>query len=330
MRFDNSTPTAINDSSVIFPVTVNNINMVGKVTVSVYITAPSAEYMLLELISPNGTASLLADGDGGTGANFGTACSPDSSRTTFDDAATQSIVNGAAPLVGTYTPETPLSAFDLMTGADVNGTWELYAYNYVGEASTLQCWSLFISPEAMRGWRRPVSRRRPFGHHVGQSHDHADGQPGHLYLERFQCRTQPGLQMPWSIMTLPVGHRLSGIGQQPGHGYPKSGPCSLSPSARSAIQSNATITVTAQAVEPGLMTSTAVVGSPASDPNPDNNEASASVLVTKPLADLALTMNVESRLRARQRPGDLLDNRHQPRAGHGPGRDRDQLASPPM
>ena len=58
------------------------------------------------------------------------------------------------------------------------------------------------------------------------------------------------------------------------------------------IHSNATITVTTEAAAAGLWTSTAVVGSPDVNPNPANSTASASVLVTKPMADLAVTMSV--------------------------------------
>lgn len=147
VRFDNSTPLPIPLGGAFSTITVSNISMIGKATVSLYLTTPEDEYMELYLLSPGGNVVYLSLLDGGLGANFGIGCSPDANRTTFDDAATKSILAGTAPLVGTYSPETPLSSLNMLSGPSVNGVWELFAYNLLGSAATLQCWSLFISPE---------------------------------------------------------------------------------------------------------------------------------------------------------------------------------------
>jgi len=288
VRFDNSTPVSITlegDS----PITVSGISKIGKVTVSVHLTAPIDEYLELWLYSPNyNNYVFLALDDGGMGANFGLSCSPDVSRTTFADDATQSIMTGTAPLVGTYTPFEPLSTFNGLTGADVNGVWELWAYNYMGEATSLQCWSLFISPEAC-----PDGGGQCPGADLSITMSASPVTTPTFHPVTYSLTVSNAGPSPASNtvvnMTLPSGIVYQGA-------VPSQGTVSQTGSLLTfslgtvPIQSNATITVTAEAVANGLQTSTAVVGSPAPDPDPDNNEASASVLVTKPMADLAVTM----------------------------------------
>jgi uncharacterized repeat protein (TIGR01451 family) len=294
LRFDNSMPLTIPGGSLtgaLSPIAVSGIGVVGKVTVSLYLEAEYEELMQIQLISPGGTIVPLAQFDGTAVPNFGAACSPDSSRTTFDDAATNSILTGIPPFTGIFTPVSPLAAYNLMTGTNVNGIWQLNVINeFAGYTAALQCWSLFISPE-----------------------DCADGGG--------QC---PGadvsITMTANPITLPVGGALtytlsvSNAGPSPASNAvaTQTLPSSIVYQGSSnsqgtvsqfgsvltfslgtlGIQSNATLTVFAVPTTPGLFTSTAVVGSPESDPNPNNNNASASVLVTKPAADLAATMSV--------------------------------------
>jgi uncharacterized repeat protein (TIGR01451 family) len=297
VRFDNSTPmtlSANNGYEVISPITVSNINSIGKVTVSVYLTTPVDEYMELELVSPDGsTYSLLAELDGGTGANFGSACSPDSRRTTFDDAATNAIYLGVAPLAGSYSPETPLSAFNQLSGASANGTWELYAINLYGTtAATLQCWSLFISPE--------------------QCTDGGGQCPGSVLsvtMNASPITTPTFTPVTYTLtvsnagpspapdtvvnQTLPSGIIYQGSVSSQGT-VSQTGSLLTFSLGTLGIYSNATITVTAEAVQAGLWTSTAIVGATNANPDPVSNTASASVLVTKPYADLALTLSAGS------------------------------------
>jgi hypothetical protein len=127
-------------------ITVTGIaGRVAKVTVSLYLTSDSNSDLDLYLIGPDNTTVALATGLGGAfGADYGTACSPESNRTTFDDAASTSIYDGTPPFTGSYQPEEMLSAFNGKSGSAVNGTWTLAVGNFLA-AADLQCWSLSIS-----------------------------------------------------------------------------------------------------------------------------------------------------------------------------------------
>ena len=117
---------------------------IQKVVVSLYITHPfDSDLTNISLISPDNTTVLLSSANGGSGANYGSALSPDSSRTTFDDAAGTAITSGSAPFVGSFRPQSPLSAY---TGNfTANGSWHLHiADGYGGSLGTLRGWSLFL------------------------------------------------------------------------------------------------------------------------------------------------------------------------------------------
>jgi uncharacterized repeat protein (TIGR01451 family) len=294
VEFDNNNVLPVpagNLIGVFSPVAVTGINTIGKVTVSVYMTALEDEFLELQLVSPNGTTVTLASLDGGVGANFGQGCSPQSSRTTFDDAATQSINAGLAPLVGTYSPVTPLSALNLMTGTNVNGIWELNAINELsGITATLQCWSLFITPEQCvdGGGQCPgadlsvAMTATPITTPVGG--------PLTYNLSVSNAGPSPASN---TVLTLTLPSSIVYQGSIASQGTVSQLGSVLTFSLGTVpIQGSATISVTAVPTTPGLFTATAVIGSPASDPNPANNTATASVLVSKPAADLAVTMSV--------------------------------------
>jgi autotransporter-associated beta strand protein len=147
-RYDNSTSTSIPDVG-----SINSTNTVSgfvgpltKVVVAMYVTHTfDSDLTNISLIAPDGTTVLLSSANGGGGQNYGTNCSPDASRTTFDDAAGTSITNGAAPFVGTFRPQSPLSA--LIGNGTPNGNWRLHiADGFGGSLGTLRCWSLFLFP----------------------------------------------------------------------------------------------------------------------------------------------------------------------------------------
>ncbi len=149
-RFDSTdVPKPINDVST--NTSVINVagfaGSIGKVTVSLQLIHTFDADLDIALIGPDGTTVDLSSDNGGAGDNFGTACSPDASRTTFDDAAATSITAGAAPFVGTFRPEQALANFDGKTGAAVNGTWTLRMIDDLGgDVGTLNCWTLNLSP----------------------------------------------------------------------------------------------------------------------------------------------------------------------------------------
>ena len=292
LQFNNTTPVSNPGlGGILSTNVVTGVNTIGKVTVSVYITAEDDELLELELISPNGTRVLLAELDGGLGANFGTSCPPGPGCTTFDDAATQSIDLGIAPMSGSYAPETPLSVLNLMTGTNANGVWQLSVVNLdSGYPSTLNCWSLSITPElcADGGGQCPgadlslAMTATPLTTPAGG--------PVTYTLSVSNAGPSPAENAVVS-QTLPLSMVYQGAVSSQGS-VSQVGPVITASLGTLGIQSNATITVTTVATTAGLFTSTANVGSPAPDPNPDNNNASASVLVTKPLADLAASMSV--------------------------------------
>ena len=115
-----------------------------KVMVSLWITnSNDAALTNISLIAPDGTTVLLSSANGGAGKSYGVAAAPDSTRTTFDDAASTSITNSAAPFVGTFLPQSPLSAF---VGDPLpNGPWHLHIAN-TSSTGTLEAWSLFLYP----------------------------------------------------------------------------------------------------------------------------------------------------------------------------------------
>ena len=111
-------------------------------TVTANITYQNDAHLTLTLVSPNGTAYVLANGpDLPSGANF--------NGTTFDDAATSPIYFASPPFAGAYQPETPLTS---LAGAIAPGTWTLQisATNGVSTGS-LNSWSLAFYPSACSG-----------------------------------------------------------------------------------------------------------------------------------------------------------------------------------
>jgi subtilisin-like proprotein convertase family protein len=109
-----------------------------------YITHPfDSDLTNISLISPDGTTVLLSSANGGSGQNYGSGLSPDSLRTTFDDAAGTAITAGAAPFAGTFRPQSLLSAY--AGNITANGNWHLHiADGFGGSLGTLRGWSLFL------------------------------------------------------------------------------------------------------------------------------------------------------------------------------------------
>ena len=258
----------------------------GKVTASLFLSDLTDEGVILQLISPNGTTVILAENNGALGANFGTACSPTADRTTFDDVAPQSVLSGVAPFVGTFSPIQPLSTFNLLSGTNANGTWQLNVINQLGgNTCTLECWSLSISPEECTdgGGQCPGSDLSL----TMTANSLATTVGGNLVYTLSVSNVGPSSAENFTVVhNLPtIGLRHLASTTSPRDTLTKSGSALTIDLGSMPALGSATITVDAFPTQTGLLTSTASWVSQEPIPNPNNNNASVSVLVTKPTAD---------------------------------------------
>ncbi|MEJ5239079.1 MAG: M36 family metallopeptidase [Limisphaera sp.] len=150
-RYNNNAPVPIPDNNpngANSAIVVSNLTTaVRKVAVSVYITHTWVGDLRLELVAPDGTTVVLSDSNGGRGDNYGTACSPDSCRTTFDDDGPLPMTTGIPPYQGTFRPQQPLTAFVGKSGDAVNGVWRLRVVDQEAlDTGAIECWSLFLWP----------------------------------------------------------------------------------------------------------------------------------------------------------------------------------------
>ena len=145
-RFDVSTITNVPDVGTIESTNVVSgfTGPIAKVAVSLWLNAPLDSDLSISLISPDNVIVDLSSGNG-AGANFGTNCTPDGGRTTFDDSAATAITAGSPPYVGAFRPEASLAA---LNGGTANGNWRLRINDafFFGNPDTLRCWSLFLYP----------------------------------------------------------------------------------------------------------------------------------------------------------------------------------------
>jgi uncharacterized repeat protein (TIGR01451 family) len=147
-RFDGVAPINIPDGDLNgtnSPVVVRNVpTAITKVVVAMYTTHTFDSDLTFKLISPAGTTNVLTAHHGGSGHNYGAGCTTNV-QTIFDDAAGQPISGAAAPFVGVFRPDQPLSIHNGLSGTNVNGTWLLSAVDdFPQDAGTLQCWSLYL------------------------------------------------------------------------------------------------------------------------------------------------------------------------------------------
>jgi uncharacterized repeat protein (TIGR01451 family) len=271
------------------PVQVSGLESVGKITVSVSLDTLYDEGIFLQLISPNGTAVTLSQNNGGGGANYGTSCSP-GSETTFDDAGTVPITLASPPYVGTFAPQQALSTYNLMSGTNLNGTWQLQVIDeFPDDTAQLNCWTLTIYPEVctdgggecpgsdlsitMSATPNPViigsnlvfnmtvSNAGPASAaNVVVSQSLPAGLDFITATNSQGTATQAGTNVNFTIGEIPVG-------------------------------GTATISSVTLPTVVGTITSTATVNSPAPDSNPANNTASSTVVVSEPTADLAVSIS---------------------------------------
>jgi uncharacterized repeat protein (TIGR01451 family) len=291
VRFDSQVPVAIPDlSAIVSPINVTNINgALGKVTVALYLTHTFDSDLTLELISPDGTTNILASHVGSSSDNFGSGCSPDGFRTTFDDDAATSIVGGAPPFVGAFRPQFPLSVFNAKYGTNVNGTWQLRVIDSVGgDFGILQCWSLYLSPAdcidgggscpgtdlalAMADAPDPVVKGSNLVYTLTVTNVGPNTAKGTVLTHN----------LPASTIFVSATTTRGSVSQTAGVVTANLG--------NMTIGATATVTVTVIPGQTGPIISSAIVSSTEPEINPPNNVASVTTLVQDPTADLAVSL----------------------------------------
>jgi Tol biopolymer transport system component/subtilisin-like proprotein convertase family protein len=119
----------------------DDFGIIESVSVSAHVSHTFDQDLSLTLIGPDGTAVLLTQGNGGSGANYGIGCR-DGERTTFDDTAAIPITTVSAPFRGTFRPQAPLSPF---AGRNASGRWRLRATDlFTANTGAIRCWTLNI------------------------------------------------------------------------------------------------------------------------------------------------------------------------------------------
>ena len=146
--FDNVTPLGIPDNTTVeSSITVSGVTgQITNLTAAFYITHTFDADLTISLVGPDGTVVPLSVENGGSANNYGSACSPVTSRTTFDDGTATLVTHGSAPFTGVFRPEKPLAAFNGKGGVAANGTWKLRIQDsFAGDTGTLNCWSLNVN-----------------------------------------------------------------------------------------------------------------------------------------------------------------------------------------
>ncbi len=291
--FSNTRPTVVPEGNIIgifSPVTVSNLQSAGKITVSVFLQAQYDEGITMQLISPDGSNVLLSQFDGGLGANYGASCSSTATETTFDDAASLPVTLGAAPFIGTFQPEQPLAAYYLASGTNLNGVWQLNVVDeFLGDAATLNCWTLNVTPYVCQ--------------------DGGGQCPGAQLSLTMSASPNPVLVSSNLVYTMTVSNAgpssadnvIVSQSLPPGVGFVSTSnyPVAVSQVGFTLelnvgslpVYGSATFSVLTVPLIPGLATSVATVGSTEVNPNPNNISASATVEVSLPSADMALSMS---------------------------------------
>jgi uncharacterized repeat protein (TIGR01451 family) len=295
ITFQNDSQINIPDASplgVDSPVTVSGFNSaIGKVTVSLYVTHTFDFDLTLVLYAPDGSHVILSQNNGFFGRNFGSACSPESSRTTFDDKASTPIGLGRPPYVGSFKPDQPLGAFNGKSGTAVNGTWRLHVIDqFAGDTGAIQCWSLNVSPTVCADGGGDCSTdlalSGSFKPQIGLVNSNL------TYTYAVTNRGPNSARNVSFIDTLPPGVTPVSSATTKGSCALGGGLVNCSLGSLS-VGSSATITVVVLPTVPGTITNTAVVSSTVSDSLQTNN---SSVLVTEILPPSPIVVPAGTRL----------------------------------
>ena len=277
-----------NPSGINSTIAVSGLESVGNITVSTYITAQEDVGLVMQLIAPNGVSVLLSGNNGSLSPDYGISCDP-SGETTFDDAAPLPITQALPPYIGTYQPQEPLSTFNLLNGTNLNGNWQLNVVDEIsGDTATLNCWSLNISPE-----------------NCTDGGGECPGSDLSLTMTAFPNPVLVDSNLVFNLVVSNAGPSTAnnvviaqtlpaGVGFVTTTNYPvsvsQSGSLLNLNLGALPVYGTATISVVTIPTFPGSVTSVATVGFPGTDPNLNNNTASATANVVLPSADLGVTM----------------------------------------
>jgi uncharacterized repeat protein (TIGR01451 family) len=290
-RFDSNVAYPLSSTNLVgtsSPIVVSNIStFLNNVAVSLHVVHPYDAFLQLSLIAPDGTTCLLSANNGGFSPNYGSACSPDSARTTFDDSATTLIDNGFPPFAGSFKPDQPLAVFAGNAGTNVNGTWNLQVVDQAAlGVGSIECWSLLLSTASC-----------PDGGGTCPGVDLAlglSGSPNPVYIGGNLVYTITITNFGPSIAHgVTVSHLLpsgavfvSAVASQGSAAF-SSGTVTAGLGTM-AIGATATVTVTVLPTAAGLIFSSATVTAIETELNPANNSATVSTVVKLPAADLAV------------------------------------------
>ena len=292
VRFDNSTVISIPDnnaSGVSSVILVSGIDTaVQNIQVSLNIIHPFVADLTLELISPDGITNILSQNNG-FGADFGNNCTPDSSRTIFDDSGAIPITAGNPPFVGIFRPEQPLGNFVGKSGTAVNGPWQLHVIDGVPlDIGSIDCWSLILTPADCVDGGGPCPgidlalgmTATPSPVFVGSNLTYT------ITVTNNGPNTAKGVVMN---QTLPGGFTFAFATASQGSVTFSGGLVSANLGSLD-VNATATITVVAVPGAKGTFFSTANVGALETDVDPSNNTITIGAQVNPPSADLAVAL----------------------------------------
>ena len=133
----NSSVPLQDNGTIISQLQVSGVGRVHNLTVSINISHTYVADLRITLISPTGKRVTLVANAGGSGDNF--------TDTVFDDSASRSILEAAAPFTGTFRPVDPLG---LLKDDLADGTWSLEVSDTAPwDTGVLNRWSLTFSYE---------------------------------------------------------------------------------------------------------------------------------------------------------------------------------------
>jgi subtilisin-like proprotein convertase family protein len=129
---------------------VSDYGVVTDISVRLRIDHQRTADLDIQLITPDGTPVRLARRVGKSASDFGASTANCSGlMTTFDDAASSSVLAGVSPFLGDYRPDGRLSG---LHGRGARGTWTLRIADVTAtQIGTLYCWQLVMRRQTVAG-----------------------------------------------------------------------------------------------------------------------------------------------------------------------------------